>query len=383
MPHGTTARCICAASSPRPTAQRVLSAQASAPAPTVERAIALGRNVANELEAAGRDGDRPRAQHGKRSAAGAGLQRRGAPDRRVMAADIPATLIDPSGKPVLTVVITRPAGQSSELIEQLTAAGIATLDFPLIDIAPVTDDAPLRAALASLERYALVVFVSPNAVDHAFAHSDTIWPHALPVGVVGPGSVQALARHGVAAPAYQRHQSAVRNRMKTPARFDSEGLFAAIDTAPRRDESRRQARADRARRRRPRMARRASARSGRRSRHGRGLPAPRAGTVDRRAGRACTNCLRASRTRGCSPVPRACAICTNSRRTISPPTKSSQLKHAALVTPHPRIAQTARALGFDSITVSGAGDERIARALDCRRPDRRSTGIVQPGSFTG
>jgi uroporphyrinogen III methyltransferase/synthase len=40
-----------------------------------------------------------------------------------------------------------------------------------------------------------------------------------------------------------------------------------------------------------------------------------------------------------------------------------QLKHAPLVAPHPRIAQTARALGFDRITVSGAGDERIARAL--------------------
>ncbi|HEX7910221.1 MAG TPA: fused uroporphyrinogen-III synthase HemD/membrane protein HemX, partial [Paraburkholderia sp.] len=41
----------------------------------------------------------------------------------------------------------------------------------------------------------------------------------------------------------------------------------------------------------------------------------------------------------------------------------TQLKHANLVTPHPRIAQTARALGFDRMTVSGAGDDRIAHAL--------------------
>jgi uroporphyrinogen III methyltransferase/synthase len=118
-----------------------------------------------------------------------------------MAADIPGNASPSVGKAAFTVVITRPAGQSNELIAQLTAAGIAVLDFPLIDIAPVTDDSPLRAALASLERYALVVFVSPNAVDHAFARSDAIWPHALPIGVVGPGSVQALARHGVTAPA--------------------------------------------------------------------------------------------------------------------------------------------------------------------------------------
>ena len=32
-----------------------------------------------------------------------------------------------------TVVITRPAGQSDALAAQLAAAGIATLDFPLID----------------------------------------------------------------------------------------------------------------------------------------------------------------------------------------------------------------------------------------------------------
>ncbi|HEX7932970.1 MAG TPA: fused uroporphyrinogen-III synthase HemD/membrane protein HemX, partial [Paraburkholderia sp.] len=41
----------------------------------------------------------------------------------------------------------------------------------------------------------------------------------------------------------------------------------------------------------------------------------------------------------------------------------AQLKHAPLVAPHSRIAQTARALGFDRMTVSGAGDDRIAHAL--------------------
>ena len=51
------------------------------------------------------------------------------------------------------------------------------------------------------------------------------------------------------------------------------------------------------------------------------------------------------------------------------------LKKAALVTPHPRIAQTARALGFDSMTVSGAGDDRIARALLAAAPP-----VVQPVS---
>jgi uroporphyrinogen III methyltransferase/synthase len=147
-----------------------------------------------------------------------------------MAADIPGNATSSADKAAFTVVITRPAGQSSELIKELAAAGVASLDFPLIDIAPVTDDAPLRAALASLERYALVVFVSPNAVDHAFARRDGIWPHALPVGVVGPGSVQALARHGVAAPAHQVISPASANDDESTS-FDSEGLYAAIETS--------------------------------------------------------------------------------------------------------------------------------------------------------
>ncbi|MGN4224608.1 fused uroporphyrinogen-III synthase HemD/membrane protein HemX, partial [Burkholderia gladioli] len=39
------------------------------------------------------------------------------------------------------------------------------------------------------------------------------------------------------------------------------------------------------------------------------------------------------------------------------------LRHAPLVAPHPRIADTARAMGFDTITQSGAGDERIVHAF--------------------
>ena len=95
-----------------------------------------------------------------------------------MTADTFGNTSSSAARAAFTVVITRPAGQSSELAARLAAAGIVTLDFPLIDIAPVADEAPLRAALASLERYALVVFVSPNAIDHAFAKSGAIWPHA-------------------------------------------------------------------------------------------------------------------------------------------------------------------------------------------------------------
>jgi uroporphyrinogen III methyltransferase / synthase len=274
-------------------------------------------------------------------------------------------------KAAFTVVITRPAGQSSELIGQLNAAGVATLEFPLIDIAPVADDVPLRAALASLERYALVVFVSPNAVDQAFARRDGIWPHALPIGVVGPGSVQALARHGVAAPAHHVISPASGAEDES-TRFDSEGLFAAIEASLGaaslegkrvlivRGDGGREWLADR--------LREAGAEVEAVAAYRRLVPEPSIG------GWARVHELLAG-------APHAWLLTSSEGvRNLHELAQDhltageiAQLKRAALVAPHPRISQTARALGFDRITVSGAGDERIVRALLAAVPP-----VVQP-----
>ncbi|RKT26387.1 uroporphyrinogen III methyltransferase/synthase [Paraburkholderia sp. RAU2J] len=288
-----------------------------------------------------------------------------------MAADIPGNATSSAGKAAFTVVITRPAGQSSELIKLLAAAGVASLEFPLIDIAPVADDAPLRAALASLERYALVVFVSPNAVDQAFARRDGIWPHALPVGVVGPGSVQALARHGVAAPAHQVISPASATDDESTS-FDSEGLYAAIETSLGatslegkrvlivRGDGGREWLADR--------LREAGAEVEAVAAYRRIVPEPSIG------GWARVHALLAG-------APHAWLLTSSEGvRNLHELAQEHltadeivQLKHAPLVTPHPRISQTARALGFDRMTVSGAGDERIVRALLAAVPP-----VVQP-----
>ncbi|MFT4067890.1 fused uroporphyrinogen-III synthase HemD/membrane protein HemX [Paraburkholderia sp.] len=272
-----------------------------------------------------------------------------------------------------TVVITRPAGQSGELVEQLEAAGLATLDFPLIDIAPVLDDAPLRNALASLERYALVVFVSPNAVDHAFARSEAIWPHALPIGVVGPGSVRALARHGVRAPEH-RVISPSSGADDESTSFDSEGLFAALDASLGaaalegkrvlivRGDGGREWLADR--------LREAGAEVETVAAYRRIVPEPSIGAWARvhelLAGEPHAWLLTSSE------GVRNLHELAQEHLTAD---ELTQLKHAILVAPHPRIAQTARALGFDRITVSGAGDERIVRALVAAVP-----AVAQPVS---
>jgi len=107
-----------------------------------------------------------------------------------------------------TVVVTRPAGQSRQLTEALSAAGLDVLGFPLLAIGPAADEGPLRAALAQLADFALVVFVSPNAVAFALDALAQVqdkpaprWPEAVPLAVVGPASVAALAERGIAAPA--------------------------------------------------------------------------------------------------------------------------------------------------------------------------------------
>ncbi|KUE90289.1 uroporphyrinogen-III synthase [Cupriavidus necator] len=150
--------------------------------------------------------------------------------------------------PSPTVVVTRPAGQSRQLTEALQAAGLDVLSFPLLGIGPAVDDAPLRAALARLNTFALVVFVSPNAIAYALDALAGVqgvavaqWPAQVPVAVVGPASVAALAERGIAPPACRviAPAGAAANGQgpddaapeADALRFDSEALWAQLDPA--------------------------------------------------------------------------------------------------------------------------------------------------------
>lgn len=116
------------------------------------------------------------------------------------------------------------------LVAALERHGLRTLQFPLLDIAPTPNLDDLRAALADPSRYALVVFVSPNAVQQAFAAMPEgfRWPQDVPAAVVGPASAQALAAHGVAAPTYRVIRP---DSHADDARQDSEALYARLDVA--------------------------------------------------------------------------------------------------------------------------------------------------------
>lgn len=114
-----------------------------------------------------------------------------------------------------TIVVTRPRAQAAPLAEAIAAAGGTPLLFPLLDIAPAADPAPLAAAIERLADYALAVFISPNAVDYSLPAILTAgpWPARLIPAAVGQGTVKALAAHGV-------------NGCVAPGeRFDSEALL--------------------------------------------------------------------------------------------------------------------------------------------------------------
>lgn len=320
-----------------------------------------------------------------------------------------------AGSARFTAVLTRPAGQSAALAAALEREGIDAFDFPLIEIAAAADDGPLRAAFASLERYALVVFVSPNAIERALgAVPGFVWPTSVPIGVVGPGSVAELARHGVAAPAHRviapagadaadvshsgiAHRSGDALQIgetdtraasdngngngngangDSATRFDSEALFTALASRlgleALSDRVVLIVRGDGGREWLAERLRGAGAHVEAVCAYRRVVPAPSADAWAR---------VRAL-LRG---APHAWLVTSSegvrnldalARASLEHPEREALL-HAPLVAPHPRIAETAQAVGFGTITTSGPGDARILAALRALSASSRAS-LEQP-----
>jgi len=122
------------------------------------------------------------------------------------------------------VIITRPLAQARDFAGKVNQIGGESILFPLIEIHALPDQIPLCEKVQELADYALVVFVSPNAIDAFFQHV-TIWPAMVPIAVMGAGSRFALAHHGVT------DQNA---RIISPAnalKTDSETLMEVLDTS--------------------------------------------------------------------------------------------------------------------------------------------------------
>ncbi|MDB5960246.1 MAG: Uroporphyrinogen synthase [Massilia sp.] len=251
------------------------------------------------------------------------------------------------------VVITRPLAQCGALADAVTALEREAVLLPLLEIEPLPASAALTAVLARLADYALVAFVSPNAIDAAFAHIDA-WPADVAIAVLGEGSRQALAAHGVS------DANATIFSPLDAARSDSEHLMASLDLAALagkqvlivRGESGRELIAD-------------------------GMRA--AGAVVttvaayRRRVPALTPALAA---RLGDLIERRCDwIVTSSEalrglfgllEQIGGAAAVAKMQQQHLIVPHARIAETAAALGIGHLTLSGSGDASLLAALQSR-----------------
>jgi uroporphyrinogen-III synthase len=260
---------------------------------------------------------------------------------------------DPAAR-LAPVVITRPLAQAGALAGQISDLGREAIVFPLLDILPIDDPAPLRAALARLRGYAMIAFVSPNAIDAAFA-ALPCWPAGMTLAVMGEGSRGALARHGVTS------ANAVILSPRDAARSDSQTLLEALDIEALRGkkvlivrgESGRELLADALR--------------------GAGVEVEQVAAYRRAAPP--FDDERRARLRQLIDSDNDWIVTSSEslRILLDMAWKSAdeqgvvKMQHKTIIVPHRRIKEGAEALGFQYVMLTGAGDEGLLAALQSQR----------------
>lgn len=251
------------------------------------------------------------------------------------------------------IVITRPQAQAVGLAQQIAARGREPVIFPLLEILPLSDTAELQATLAQLDSYAMAVFVSPNAIDAAFRHIPQ-WPPRVAIGIVGEGSRMALGRHGVTA------QNATIFSPPDVTKTDSEGLLQALDLHGLRGqrilivrgESGRELLAD--------SLRAAGAEVFSLPAYRRRAPLMTAALTTQ------LQQLLNSQNDWIVTSSEALRILMQMVQQLGNDANVAKIQQQNLLVPHARIAETAHALGFTAVTLTGSGDERLLDALQFR-----------------
>lgn len=248
------------------------------------------------------------------------------------------------------VIVTRPLGQADALAQKIAAIGRDAIVFPLLEIQPLADVGELSAALADLASYAVVAFVSPNAIDAAFARQPQ-WPRDIVFAVMGEGSRAALARHGITpstAHVVSPHDA---------ERTDSQTLLQALDVAALkgrqvliiRGESGRELLAD--------ELRAAGVKVKQVAAYRRVAP-----NLDK-ARRAQLLSLLDSHNDWIITSSEALRILLQMVEQIAGPDGVAKMQQQHLIVPHVRIEESARTLGFADITLTGSGDDSLLAAL--------------------
>ena len=250
--------------------------------------------------------------------------------------------MSPRGLAGRRVLVTRPAAQAGHLAELIRAAGGESVPFPVLEILDASDLRPVFALIDQLEAFDLAIFVSANAVNKALGLVRTrrTWPAGLRVATVGGGSARELRRHGF---------SAV---IAPTQRFDSEALLdlpelkqvAGKRVAIFRGEGGRELLGETL------TARGAAVEYAECYR--RGLPQADAAPLLARWARGELDALSVTSSEGLGNL-----------RDMLGESGRNCLKHTPLFVPHERIAAAARALGVETVVLTGPGDEGLVAGL--------------------
>jgi len=248
------------------------------------------------------------------------------------------------------VIITRPLAQAVPFARRVSALAREAIVFPLLEIHPLPDTAHLRAALDALDTYAMVSFVSPNAIDAAFALCRH-WPRQVPVSVMGEGSRNALAAHGVSSATHTVISP------RDPEQTDSQTLLQVLDLAALRGkkvliirgESGRDLLADELR--------------------AAGVLVTQVAAY-RRVAPELTGSRRQQLTELIGTPNDWIITSSEALRILIEMVKQTvgsdgvaKLQHQKIIVPHARIAETANKLGFHNIVLTASGDEALLTAL--------------------
>ena len=254
-----------------------------------------------------------------------------------------------------TVVVTRPVAQARVLQSRLVALGRQVELFPLLEIMALQDNELLDRTLMALENFALVAFVSPNAIAAAFARR-VQWPVQVPLAVMGQGSLTALSDHGIDASTTKIFSPS------NPDRTDSQTLLEVLDLPSLKDrnvlilrgESGRELLAD--------ALRTAGAHVTQVAAYRRTAP-----TVDAPRLQRLRELLQQQDCDWLITSSEALQILFDMVVADGMPQQVAErvarLQQQRLIIPHVRIAETARSLGFKKVIQTGSGDERMLAAL--------------------
>lgn len=95
------------------------------------------------------------------------------------------------------LALTAPRPRILALAAALRDDGHEVLELPFTEIESLAGEPAQRVVLADLPGFDLAVFVSPTAIDVFVEALEQGWPDRLRAAIVGPGSLEALAAHGL------------------------------------------------------------------------------------------------------------------------------------------------------------------------------------------